>query len=198
MAAQRFETNRDLVAEEASAIETAYLRTDVAAEPERLAMKDAIRRYVDTRVAFYEAKNDLKRRAAIVAESRQLQDVLWRHAVVTAARAPSSVTALLLDGVNTVLHVYELRLHAVRNHVPRLIMWLLVFMSAAATGLTGYVAGFGNKRHPALTGLVLALIAFVILVIIDLDRPMRGLIHGGQEAMLDLRDMLHAPLAPSR
>jgi hypothetical protein len=198
MAVQRFEFNRDMVAREASAIETAYRRADIAAEPDRLALRALLRRYVDARVAFYEAKIDLGRRGVLEEESRRLQDEMWRYAMTTAAHAPNSVTALLVDALNQVEDAHAMRLQGVRNTVPSTILWLLMLMSVAATGLSGYVAGFGNRRHPAPTAVVLLLIASVIIVIVDLDRPMRGLIRGGQESMLDLQRSLRPPVTATR
>jgi hypothetical protein len=198
MAAQRFETNREMVAHEANAIATAYRRADMAAEPERLALKNLIRRYVDARVHLYEAKIDLVKRNAITAESRRLQDEMWQQAMVTAARAPTSTTALLVEGVNQLIDEQELRLQAVRNHVPPTILWLLMLMSAIATGLMGFVSGFGNRRHRAPTIVVIGLIALVIVVIVDLDRPTRGFIRGGQDALLDLQRAVRAEITAVR
>jgi len=195
MSAQRFEVNLDRAAEEASAIETAYLRADLTDAPARLVMRDLIRRYVDTRIAFYEAKIDFRSRAVIEAESRKLQEEIWRLTVASAASAPTPPMAEVVDGVNRMFDLYELRQHALRNHVPATILWLLVVMAAAATALTGYVAGFGNRRHPTATAVVLLLIALVIVVIVDLDRPTRGLIHGGQESLLDLQRLMRPPVS---
>jgi hypothetical protein len=198
MAAQRFETNREMVAHEANAIGTAYLRTDLAAEPERLALKSLIRRYVDTRVHFYESKIDLVKRNAVTAESRRLQDEMWRRTMVTAASAPTPTTALLVEAVNELIDEQGLRLQAARNHVPPTILWLLAFMSAIATGLMGFVSGFGNRRHRAPTVVVIGLIALVIVVIVDLDRPTRGFIRGGQDALLDLQRSLRSEITAVR
>jgi hypothetical protein len=195
MSAQRFEVNRDRAAEEASAIETAYLRADLADEPTRIAVKDRIRRYVETRVGYYDAKIDFGKRAGIDAESRRLQDEVWKLVVASASRTPTPPMAELVDGVNRMFDLYELRQHALKNHVPPTILWLLVIMAAASTALTGYVAGFGNRRHPTATSVVVLLIALVIVVIIDLDRPTRGMIRGGQEALLDLQKSIRAPVS---
>jgi hypothetical protein len=198
MSAQRFEVNRDRVGEEASAIETAYLRADLADEPTRLAMRERLRGYVDTRIAYYDAKVDFHKLALIDGESRRLQEEVWKLAAASAARAPTPITAELVDGVNRMFDLYELRQHALRNHVPGTIMWLLVIMAGAATALTGYVAGFGNRRHPTATSVVVVLIALVIVVIVDLDRPTRGFIRGGQEALLDVQKSMRPPVTATR
>jgi hypothetical protein len=198
MSAQRFEVNRDRATEEASAIATAWLRADLADEPSRLEMRDRIRRYVDARVGYYDAKIDFKKRASLEAESRRLQAEVWKLAVASAARAPTAPMAELVNGMNRMFDLYELRQHALMNHVPPTIMWLLVIMSAAATALTGYVAGFGNRRHPTATSVVVLLIALVIVVIVDLDRPTRGFIRGGQEALLDLQRTMRPAVTATR
>jgi hypothetical protein len=190
MAAQRFQDNRDMVVLEANAIGTAYLRADIAVEPERAALKDLLRRYVDTRVAVYGAGVDVARRDALIEESERLHRQMWNQAATSAARAPTSTTALLVAAINDVIDFHSRRIDAARNHVPPTILWLLAIMAAASTGLTGYVSGFGNRRHPAPTAIVLVLIALVIVAIIDLDRPRRGFIQGGQESMLELRKSL--------
>jgi hypothetical protein len=38
--------------------------------------------------------------------------------------------------------------------------------------------------------LILVLVASVLVVIVDLDRPLRGLAHGGQPSLLEVRRMM--------
>jgi hypothetical protein len=192
MTAQRFETNRDLVVLEANSIETAYLRAEIAAAPEREALEESLRRYVATSVAFFDEGTSAERRAALAAESLDLHARMWSQAAASAAKAPTSTMALLVDSVNQVIDAYRKRVDAARHHVPSVILWLLVLMAVASTGLTGYVSGFGNRRHGAPTAVVLTLIALVIGVIVDLDRPVRGMIRGGHESMVELQATLQA------
>jgi hypothetical protein len=198
MSAQRFESTRDVIAGESAAIETAYLRTDLAPEPQRGVLQALLRRYVDTRIEFYGARNDLRRRVEVEQVTRSMQEEMWAQTVAVAALAPTSTTALLVDAVNQVIDFHAKRLHARRNHVPPTILWLLILMAVASTGLTGYVSGFGNRRHVIPTVIVLALIAMVIVVIIDLDRPMRGLIQGGDESMFEVKARLQPPPTAER
>ena len=187
LAVIHFQTNRDMVVVEANAIKTAFLRADIALEPERSALKELLRRYAETRIEFYRAGIDPERREAVDAESERLQAEMWRLTAVSAARGPTCTVATLVEAVNLVIDLHASRLDAARNHVPAVILWLLALMSIASTGLIGYVAGFGNRELRAPIAIVLVLIALVIGMIMGLDRPMRGLIQGGQESMLQLR-----------
>jgi hypothetical protein len=45
---------------------------------------------------------------------------------------------------------------------------------------------------------VVLLIALVIVVIVDLDRPTRGFIRGGQEALLDLQRTMRPAVTATR
>ena len=58
-AAVRFETRRNLVVEEVNDIGTAYLRLDLLPPAAQPKLRDAFRRYVDSRLAFYRSLPDL-------------------------------------------------------------------------------------------------------------------------------------------
>jgi hypothetical protein len=196
MSAQRFEATRDVIAGESAAIEAAYLRSDLAPEPQRGVLQALFRRYVDTRIGFYAAGTDVRKRRTVEQVTRSMHEEMWAQAMAVAAATPTSTTALLVESVNQVIDFHAKRLHARRNHVPSTIIWLLILMAVASTGLTGYVAGYGNRRHVVPTVIVLALIASVIVVIIDLDRPMRGLIQGGDESMFEVKAHMQLPAEP--
>jgi hypothetical protein len=197
LAASHFVVNRDLVAEEANAVDTAYRRSDIAGEPERGALREALRRYLDTRITYYAQGIDEQIRQAVDADSRAIHAELWQHAAAAAARAPTCTTALLVQAVNRVIELHESRTDAARNHVPIAVLWLLVAMSAAVVGLSGYVSGLANREQVVPSLLMLGLFALVVVVIVDLDRPLRALTHGGQESLLQVRRTMDpAPASP--
>src|SRR5262249_53478407 len=100
--------------------------------------------------------------------------------------------------VNRVLELHETRTDAARNHIPLVVMWLLVGMSAAVAGLTGYVSAVSIGKHRWPTGIVMVLIGLVLVVIVDLDRPMRSLIHDGQRSLYKLRQIMAVPTSAER
>jgi uncharacterized membrane protein len=56
--------------------------------------------------------------------------------------------------------------------------------------MMGYSGGLSGKRIIAPVALVSLLITLIVFLIIDMDRPRRGLIQVNQEPMLDLRRYL--------
>ncbi len=55
----------------------------------------------------------------------------------------------------------------------------------------GYSAGLSGKRITAPIILVSLLITLIVFIIIDLDRPKRGLIQVNQDAMTELLDSVN-------
>jgi hypothetical protein len=193
MAQSRFEARRALVAVEANAISTAYLRSQLLPKPEGPEIADALRRYVDIRLHGLGRRVDEIELREVVAESERLHDYLWARAVKAAQQDPRPSVNLFIAALNEVMDVHGLRMAAFRNHVPESVLLLLYFVAAVALAVTGYAAGLDGRRNPWPIASTAVLIAVVIVVIMDLDRPRRGLITVSQQSLVDLRDSLNRP-----
>jgi uncharacterized membrane protein SirB2 len=192
MAQSRFEFRQREVLEESNAIGTAYLRTRLLPELYRTDAANLLRQYVDARLEFYEARMDSTKLSAAIGTSEQVQRKLWSQAIAASAQDPRSVSiALYLQSLNEVIDVHSKRVAAFRNRVPEIVLVLLLAVGILAMAVTGYGWAQGNRPHRLLTGILSILIALVVLVIMDLDRPRRGLIRVSQQSMIDLRDSLN-------
>ena len=112
-----------------------------------------------------------------VARSLELQTRLWQQAVAVTAEAPQSLPVYRFVGsLNEMNNIHERRLTSLRYHVPGAVMYMLIGVSMVAMGFTGYNAGVtGSRRRIAI--LIMSLtIAGVIMLVVDLDQPARGLI----------------------
>jgi uncharacterized membrane protein (Fun14 family) len=76
-------------------------------------------------------------------------------------------------------------------HVPEVVLILLFVVFISSGGILGYSAGLSGKRVFAPIVLVSLLITLIVFIIIDLDRPKRGLIQVNQEVMIELQDTSH-------
>ena len=191
MAMSRYEARRQLVVDEANAIGTTYLRGQLLPEPQHEEIVDLLRRYIQVRLDFYAADTDTKKLEAANQATNKLQLQLWSIAAALGAKEPRAVTVgLFLQSLNEVIDLHNKRLHELENHVPEIILFLLYFVALVATGLIGYGCGLGGVRNFFVTVVSSILIAAVIIVIIDLDRPVHGLIQVSQQRMLELRHSL--------
>lgn len=84
------------------------------------------------------------------------------------------IEAELLKTWNELYDARSSRLSAVQGHIPGVI-WCIVFFGAAITIAYTYLFGFENfAMHMAMTAIVAATLALVIVMIIALDWPFRG------------------------
>ena len=188
-ASQRFDARKQLVLDEANAIGTAYLRATAVPGGEEVA--ELLRRYVDVRLeGAASARNPEDFRRA-VGESERLHDAMWSRAAALARANPDPLRTLLLVAVNEVIDLHEKRLTAMRNHVPTIILVLLLMVSVLTMASLGHAAGVSGGRSMSTALTFAMLVTLVIMVVVDLDRPERGLIRVSQQSLQTLRDGLH-------
>jgi hypothetical protein len=191
MAMSRYEVRRQLVVDEANAIGTTLLRAQLLPDPSRREISELLRRYVQVRLDFYQADTYTKKLDAINQATNKLQTQLWSMAAGLGVKEPRAVTiGLFLQSLNELIDLHNKRLTALEDHVPEIILFLLYFVALVATGLIGYGCGLGGVRNFFITVVSSILIAAVIIVIIDLDRPIHGLIQVSQQRMLELRQTM--------
>jgi len=183
MASSQHRARRKLVLEEANRIGTAYLRADLLKEPYRGRIKALLKEYVDTRVKG--AKRG--KFAWAVKKSLDIQEKLWVQVVKAVQHTPDRCAMLVVRAVNEVIDVHEKRMAAaLRARIPRSI-WIALLAISALTMITMGVQG-GLAENRRLIAVVPLILAFAVLtaLVVDLDRPQRGLIKVSQQEMIDL------------
>ena len=101
-AASRFQDRRDLIADEANAIGTAYLRLDLLPRDVQSPLRELFRRYVDVRATVYRQALDDAATEAKLGESAELQAAIWTMAVSAVQRegVPTSTMMLVIGALN--------------------------------------------------------------------------------------------------
>jgi len=64
----------------------------------------------------------------------------------------------------------------------------------ALAAAVGFAAGSGGHRPPAVSWIMVTLIVVLIMVVLDLDRPRRGLIEVSKQSLYDLQASIGPPL----
>jgi hypothetical protein len=190
MAGSRYEDRKTMVIEEANAIGTAWLRTDLVPEPMRTQARDALRAYTDVRLQGA-AGGERARVEEAIARSEKLQGPLWKAAAAAAAVAPVPTVALFVASVNEVIDMHERRVErAIRNPIPAVIFWTLLAVAIVVLMLLGFGRGIAGDRNAVATTLLAVVLAVVFGLILDLDRPQAGYLRVSQQAMRDVRAMM--------
>jgi hypothetical protein len=185
LASSRYETRKKLVTDEANAIGTAVLRARLEASPHGARIEALLHEYVYVRLEFFHAGVDEARLAAVRRDTTRPLDEIWATAKqIVDSSTPTVVTPLLLQSLNEVVDLSDLRRYAMRDHVPEPVILRLMLVALASVGLVGHCAG-GKGRSSLWTSLVVpAIVVACLIVTIDLDRPRRGIIVG-QQPMID-------------
>ncbi len=186
MSGNRFETRKANVVEEANAIGTAYLRASVLPSPERKELEDLLRVYAKARIEFYEAPLDLRELERISRRTDALQQKFWALGAAEARKTPTPILGLVLSSLNAVIDLREKQTVAFENHVPESILLFLLIFSSLAGGVIGYLNGIHHHRRRIMTLIFATTIAMTIFLVIDLDRPRRGLIRVHHESLTRL------------
>lgn len=188
MALQRFDARSQAVIEEANAIGTAYLRTQLLPEPYRQPARELIAEYVQLRIEGSGLDmTQVEERRRMRDSVQRLQDRIWSVAMAAAEQDPRPVTAgLFVQSLNALIDAYGARNAALSKHVPEVVLYLLFAVFIIAGAVLGFSGGLEGGRPLLATIAMSVLIVLVIFIIIDLDRPRRGLIEVRQDSMLDL------------
>lgn len=194
MAGARHDDRKLLVIEEANALGTAWLRTDLIPDPMRTQAREALRAYTQLRVGIA-ARGDREEAERLLARAEQLQGPLWNAAVAAAGAAPSPATSLFVSAVNEVIDMHGRRVaRGLRNPIPPIILATLYAVSLLVVLALGFSRGLSGDRNAVATTLLAVILAVVLGLILDLDRPAGGALRVSQQSMEDvLRSMSPPP-----
>jgi hypothetical protein len=196
MAVGRYDGRRAAVVDEANAIGTTFLRAQTLDEPERTASLDLLVTYTDTRIALSDAVPDSARYDGSAAEGEAIHRDLWRLAGDAVGSDPEGTAPrLYIESLNELIDMHTTRLAASDNRIPAPVLWLQLGGAAVALGaLALYLSTLG--RGVGTVVLASVMVVVMVLVICDLDRPHRGLIHVPDGPLRSLRaSMDEAPAA---
>lgn len=190
---QRYDNRNVAVVDEANAIGTAYLRAQLLPPSIRSEVQTLLRNYLDERVQ--EGTIPLSQEAerqALLAKASQDQDALWRYAVQAAEEDKSPTTSgLFIQSLNELIDSYGRHNAALDRHVPEVVLLLLYGTFLMTWGIVGYAAGIAGHRVSSAAYIMLVLVLLVVFIIIDLDRPRRGLIEIDQSSLTSLQAAIH-------
>ena len=195
IAANRFDTRKQLLLEEVNAIGTAALRAELLPEPHRTACHDLLKQYVDKRLLGVQ---NLEVLPQMLKECEDLQHQLWRHAV-TLARADmnSDIGALFVEAMNEVIDLHTSRVVVgMQYRIPTIIWTVLALLTAMSMVGVGYQFGLAGRTRIAISLVLACSFSLVVTLIADLDRGGKGILKVSQTPMQELQQKLAAPAHP--
>ena len=188
MAVGRFDVRRNLVVEEANSIGTTWLRAGFLPAPHQQEVKDLLKRYTRLKLEAGKATTERDATDGSKAEIAEIHKSLWAHADAAVTEKPTPVTVSFVTTLNETIDLDSSRRAAMRNHVPGGVWVLLLLVAGCGAWASGYSSGTDGLRSAFNRGVFPVLIAIVITLISDIDRPQKGLMGTNQEPLQELLD----------
>jgi len=184
IATSQYNQRKQYVLEEANEIATAYLRADLIDTIYQKEVKQLLKEYVDARLQAVSSTNINNE----LIKSVELHNLLWREVSAAALAQPNTNTAMMIQSINNIIDMHEKRVTAgLRNRIPITIWITLLAISFVTLAIIGIKAGFTKPRGLiAVVPLILAFAALTTLIV-DLNRPQKGLFKVGQESLISLQ-----------
>jgi len=199
LALQRFDSRSDAVVDEANAIGRAFLRADLLPPPLRDEARAAIGKYLDARVDESALPlHDQAARAAVNGVAVEAHGGLWRIAVGAAHLEIGSRAPMFVESVNQLIDSYGKRNSGLSQHVPELVLGLLLVTFLLAGAIMGFAAGRASHRPSSVTYILIGLMVVLVFIVLDLDRPRRGIINVDHSSLQDLQSAVKAELQSGR
>lgn len=192
-AASRFDDRRKLVAQEANAIGTAYLRLDLLAPDARSALRQRFAQYLDARLAVYQKLPDIESARQEWDKGTALQNEIWAQAII-ACRAQNDPPScmLLVPALNEMIDITTTRVTAMMTHPPTIIFVLLFGLALGSSLVAGYEMSGSTRRSWIHMITFAAMTAVTVYIILDLEYPRAGLIRvdAADQVLLELRESM--------
>ena len=191
VALNRYDTRRELVVEEATAIQMAWQRAKLVGEPTRSSVEETLGRYVDQRLRYFQQDRLTDRSRPSDQIGRSLRQELWADADAANNAAVQPLLARgLVDAFGRIDDVAAKRESMAREHIPLLVIDLLVLFSLIAAAMLGYTSAVQDGVNRVANWAFFLLITLAITLVLDLDRPRTGMVIVSQLPMQELNTIM--------
>jgi hypothetical protein len=192
---QRYDRRSDAVVDEANAIRATYLRAQLIAGPFQEEVRALLRDYLDLRIKEGDISLDQHdARNVMLAKAKQNQTALWGYCRRLAASDPTSEpVTLFIQSVSDVIDTFNKREAALDRHVPEVVLMLMYSAFLMAASIIGFTSGVAGHRPSASSYVMVGVMVILIFVILDLDRPRRGLINVSHQSFFELQQTMNTP-----
>ena len=182
----RLQARRQLIVEEASAIEAAYQRIDIFPAQAQPALREEFRRYTDARIELFEHYLQRRHRQAAHDRAIELQHEIWKHASAAAMATSDTRPAIVgLPAISRMIDITIARDASFRTHVPMALFALLVALSFGCAFFSGLEMSKNPRPSPLHIAVFAGMLSLTCYVIANVEFPRLGFIRlGSIDALL--------------
>jgi hypothetical protein len=176
----RLQARRQLIVEEASAIEAAYLRIDIFPAQAQPALREEFRRYADARIELFKHYLPRGHRQSTHDRAIELQHEIWKHASAAAMATSDTRPAIVaLPAITRMIDVTIARDASLHTHVPMALFALLVALSFGCAFFSGLEMSKNPRPSPLHLVVFAGMLSLTCYVIANVEFPRLGFIRLG-------------------
>lgn len=192
-AQQHFESRIQFQIDEAIVARNAFMQADLYPEPVHSQARQLLLEHVEGRVQLSELVR--KKRVDEVFQLLNRADEIIMQLWSLGVDGRMSETEALAQSVLGLMDMQTRRVQAaLTNRIP-LVIWLaLYFTAVVAMIVVGYQAGLTESRSPIATFSLALAFSAVMMLIMDLDRPLQNLFEVDVAVMRELAEFMRASL----
>jgi len=184
-AASRFGIRKQLVIDDANAVQAAYLRAELLPAPHAEEIQTLLEEYVDLRVAAKQPEIQ-----AVLSRSNEIQDEIWARAVALGRENPEQWTVEdFSKSVNHLIDRHNTRvIMSLHRPLPSAIVLALNSLLLLGMSLVGYQLGLVSDRRTVASAILVVAFAVVVTLIAALDSVQSSLVRINQQAMIEVQN----------
>jgi len=180
-AQKHFENRFQLQINEAMLIKSAFMKAGLFEEPVRSEARALLIEYVDDRIALrkWVQEKEAVNIFGVLNRAEEIQLRLWSLGTRSSDASSGNAFQSSADILPEVLGLMESQTRrlqaALVNRIPPIIWLTLYFTAMVSMIVVGYQAGLTEKRSPLATFSLALVFSAVMVLIMDLDRPLQSL-----------------------
>jgi hypothetical protein len=199
LALNRYDARRSALLREANAINIAFLRAQLLDTKTASAERADLDAYIDERLAYAQNDADPTQRQIAEAKSNWLQRDMWGLAVQAARRDPhSTIVPLFVAALNDTAALSREEAAILNAHIPDVVIFWLLIIALITSIMLGYGFGREGKRAVSFKAIFAVMVALVFGLVLDLDRPQRGLIRVSLTPMQTVQQLMESTPSNSK
>lgn len=184
----RHELRKQVVLDEANALGTCYLRAGILGPDAAAGIQQVLREFLVVRLACVAPGFPRSKTREAALEMDRLMNRLWQVVESEARQQPQrALASQIVPAANEVIDLDTTRAWAADNHLPGSVFFLLAACLMISCLLIGHSSGQADHRHVGLWLALNSLLLMVLFVVLDFDRPLRGLIRVDHAPLLELQ-----------
>jgi len=192
-AQNHFETRIQLQIDEAVLAKEAFMQADLYPDSVRRQARELLLEYVEGRVKLIEMVRDkqAKQILHILDRASEIHSLLWTLSL----EAQTSASQALGQSALGLMDLQTRRIQAaLANRTPAIIWLTLYFTAVVAMIVVGYQAGLTQSRSPIATFSMALAFSAVMMLILDLDRPLQSFFEVDVSVMRQVAELMRTAM----